>query len=83
MYVSCICRLIHGHEDSQSIWCFYLSKEALFVAQAVIATQKLVYIQLGNDMCSWGTLFSIINSTIYFWHYDMLGGVHDVPHAML
>lgn len=83
MYLSCICHLIHGHVESQSIWCFYLSKEALFSTEAIISAQQLVSLQLGDGMCLGGALFAPITSTLHCWHYDSLGGVHDMPHTML
>jgi len=69
--------------DSQSIWSFYFSKEAFLVAEAVISAQQLVSLHLGDEICLGGELFDIITLAIYCCHYDLLGGVYDVPHAML
>jgi len=64
MYFSCIFHLSHGHVESQSIWCFYLSKDALFASKAVISAQQLVSLHLGDGLCSGGELFV----PIYFSH---------------
>jgi len=55
-------------------------KEALFATEVVHCKMELIlempYVEGGNYM------FLFI-SAIHFWHYDPLGGVHGVPHAIL
>lgn len=76
MYVKWYMSYNHGHVESLSISCLYLSKGSIVCGGSNHYILGMAHVQ-GEH------LFSLIYFSHNYWNYSLLVGVYGLPHAMI